>query len=484
MKSPHRFLAFSSSALAALALTVSANAQNYTWTAGANSSWDTTGSWTPSGPPGSTGDIVGSTTSNTAQIDSGTRSVNNISITSQSFNVVGASTSGTSAVLVVNGNITKAGTGSVVFRDSTGPLYMNVLGNVSASGANLRFGSNSTLGITGLTIGGTTTLAGSSGTVLSINMVNGGTAFLNAVNFTAAANLNIRETNVSGTSTVRVTSLSGASGIVQNSSSNGGGASALSTLQIDSNASTTFAGTIRNNGGSDLSTLALVKSGTGSQTLTGANTYSGGTTITAGSLILTGVGAIGTGSLAVGQGGTFDISGLTAGTYTHGAALSGGGTINATGKTFVANGTVNPGDGIGQLNVTGNLTLGSTSATTLTINGTTGGSFDSIAATGALNYGGALSLSFGSLFTSGIVDLNLIDFGSFSNAFSSVTLTGAYAGGLSLVGNLWSGEVGGQMFTFDQATGLLNTAAVPEPGTMALLGLGLAAVLWRSRKRA
>ena len=484
MKSPHRILSVLSSTAAVLAVAVTVNAQNYTWTPSATTSWDSAGSWSPSGPPVSTGDIVSSPSGGTAQIESGTRTINNINLTSQSFNVVGAATSGTSSALIINGSVNKAGTGTVVFRDSTGPLFVSIAGGASVSGGNLRFGSNSTQGIAGLSIGGTTTIAGSTATSLTINMVNGGTAYLNAVTFSTNANFNIRETTNSGTSTVRVTSLSGATGVLQNSGANGGGSGALGILQIDTVTSSTFGGVIRNNGGSDLSALAMVKSGNGSQVLTNTNSYSGGTLITAGSLILTGTGSIGNGSLAVSQGATFSVSGLTAGTYTHGAALSGGGTINASGKTFVANGTVNPGDGVGTLSVTGNLTLGSIASTTLTINGTTGGSFDTIAVTGALAYGGGLSLSFGSIMGSGITNLDLIDFGSFSGAFSSVTLTGAYAGALSLVENIWSGDVGGQTFTFDQSTGVLNTTAVPEPGTMALLGLGLAVLLWRRSARA
>lgn len=469
-----------------LALAVAANAQNYTWTGTtASQSWDNSAFWSPTGPPVSTGSIVNPVATGTAaiQIDSGTRTIANITLSS-AMTVIGASTSGTSSQLVLTGSLTKSGANTVSFRDSTGPLGVEIQNGINISGGTLRFGTSSVT-LSGLTVSGTTTMAGSGATTLGINMVNGGTANFGSVNFTGASNFNIRDTAVSGTSAVRVTSLSGNTGSVQNNgTTGGGGADSLGILIVDTVSTSTFGGVIRNNNNAAANTLALVKSGVGMQVLTNANTYTGGTTVTAGTLVLTGTGSIGTGGLAVGQGGIFDISGLTAGTYTHGAALSGGGTINATGKTFIANGTVNPGDGIGQLSVTGNLTLGSSAATTLAINGTTGGSFDSIAATGALSYGGALSLSFGSLFTSGIVDLNLIDFSSFSGAFSSVTLTGAYAGGLSLAGNLWSGEVGGQTFTFDQATGLLNTTAVPEPGTMALLGLGLAAVLWRSRKRA
>ena len=62
-----------------------------------------------------------------------------------------------------------------------------------------------------------------------------------------------------------------------------------STLTVGSgNATATFAGVLRNNGG----TLAFTKIGTGTQTLSGLNTYSGGTNVQNGTLRLSATGAV------------------------------------------------------------------------------------------------------------------------------------------------------------------------------------------------
>jgi len=91
---------------------------------------------------------------------------------------------------------------------------------------------------------------------------------------------------------------------------------------------------------------ALTKAGTGTLTLSGANTFTGGTTVNAGTLAVNG-------SLA---------SGVTVGSS---GTLGGSGTI--TGATTV-NGRLAPGNSIGTLTVTGNLTFGSGSTHAVEIN--------------------------------------------------------------------------------------------------------------------
>ena len=111
-------------------------------------------------------------------------------------------------------------------------------------------------------------------------------------------------------------------------------------------------------------TGSVIQRGSSAQTiLSGANTYSGGTDVQSGLLLLTGQGRVGTGSLAVAGGATFDLGGTTASTV---AGLSGEGLIKGGGQLAVASASANTFNG--QLwNVavrhsgTGSLTLGGNS---------------------------------------------------------------------------------------------------------------------------
>ncbi|MGJ3647632.1 autotransporter-associated beta strand repeat-containing protein [Sphingomonas sp. GlSt437] len=81
------------------------------------------------------------------------------------------------------------------------------------------------------------------------------------------------------------------------------------TIGVD-NGSGTFDGTLQNNNIPN-STLVLIKTGTGTQTLTGNNTYTGSTTISGGMLALGGNGTLG--STEITNNAAFDISGHTGG---------------------------------------------------------------------------------------------------------------------------------------------------------------------------
>jgi len=83
----------------------------------------------------------------------------------------------------------------------------------------------------------------------------------------------------------------------------------------------TFGGLILNTSG----TVALVKIGTGIQTLSGSNSYSGGTTISSGTLRLGNANALGTGALTM-NGGTLDLAGISI----NAAGFSGSGTVRST----------------------------------------------------------------------------------------------------------------------------------------------------------
>jgi autotransporter-associated beta strand protein len=99
-------------------------------------------------------------------------------------------------------------------------------------------------------------------------------------------------------------------------------------------------------------TGSLIKNGAGTLTINSGTTYGGATTISGGKLALAGSGTLAnTPTIIVGASTTFDVSGLTASSYTLGSVqtVGGSGTILSTGKTVVANGTLSPGNSPGTL---------------------------------------------------------------------------------------------------------------------------------------
>ena len=121
------------------------------------------------------------------------------------------------------------------------------------------------------------------------------------------------------------------------------GVSGTPTLTVgDNDATSTFAGVIKNTAG----TLALIKIGSGTLTLSGTNSYSGSTLVNEGTLALVAPGSIGNSPLiSVAAGATFDAgSGFTLGA---GQTLAGAGTVLSA---VTVAGAVSPGiAGIGTL---------------------------------------------------------------------------------------------------------------------------------------
>lgn len=138
--------------------------------------------------------------------------------------------------------------------------------------------------------------------------------------------------NMVGGNIITVDALTG-SGTIQNNNNWGVG---VFTVGVNSG-SGTFAGLLTDAGGQ----VALVKAGTGTQTLTGTNTYSGGTTVNGGTLRVMNTSGSGTGSGAV--------------TVNGGATLAGSGTVAGT-LTVNPDGALVPGASVGTLTV-GSLTM-------------------------------------------------------------------------------------------------------------------------------
>jgi autotransporter-associated beta strand protein len=274
------------------------------------------------------------------------------------------------------------------------------------------------------------------------------------------------------------------------------------------NGTATFNGVIRGAGGGanntsqDAGRIALVKTGTGTQTLTGANTYSNGTTISGGTLLINNTSGSGTGSGAV--------------LVQNGGTLGGTGTITTTGLTVQSGGTLAPGNSPGNLTVNGPVVLsagslfgvevnvggvtsvgnGTNGTDLLTVNGT-------IDLTGALltgTYGGGLNNLFqGNLSADNMTwivnnddpnqgPLDLIT-GTFANTTPSPGLTGLFGT------PAYFGSVGGQpvavfynsQFGQTNAGGLsggndLLLIAIPEPSRALLALLALVPLVMRRRK--
>ena len=257
-----------------------------------------------------------------------------------------------------------------------------------------------------------------------------------------------------------------------------------STLTVGANGgSGNFSGTLANN----TNTLALVKTGAGTQILSGANTYNAGTTVSGGTLLAENTTGSGTGTGTV--------------TVSSGATLGGNGFIApAAGNSITINGTLNvgvPGESSGQA-----LSLALTGAGNLALNGTTLLNLFTNTGTGTLNGTGATDLLQVSAPTWSNVTLGgsstltvatslnastfiagdswrLFDWSGILGGTAPVEGTNGFSAiNLPILGAGYSWDVS-QLFT----TGVITVSGVPEPGRAVLLLLGLLGLISRRRRR-
>ncbi len=231
------------------------------------------------------------------------------------------------------------------------------------------------------------------------------------------------------------------------------------------NQSGSFGGVLSQSG----DTLKLIKTGTGTQTLSGNNSYTGATTVNQGTLALTGAGDISEStSIDVKSGATLDVSGLGSWSLAGGQTLKGNGAV--IGNTTV-NGTLAPGNSIGQLTVNGDVTLAGTSDFEINQDSTTADLLLVQGTNGALTYGGVLNVTSLGTGAYGLNQtFNLFDFTSSSGEFTSVNLPSL------------AGQPG---YSWD--TSALYTAGtitvIPEPATVGMIGLVGAMALLRRRMK-
>ncbi|MFM9960443.1 MAG: beta-propeller fold lactonase family protein, partial [Planctomycetaceae bacterium] len=176
------------------------------------------------------------------------------------------------------------------------------------------------------------------------------------------------------------------------------------TIGANNDATPSFSGVIANGSG----TVALTKTGTGTQTLSGASTYTGATTVSGGRLNVNGSTASGS-AVTVQSTGTLGGTGTVAGTV-----------------SVQSVGTVSPGLNLtpGLLN-SGSVTFVSGSTFVVEINGSTtaGTDYDQLNVTGTVDLGGAMLSASGSIASSPgqqivIINNNLAD--PVTNTFSGL----------------------------------------------------------------
>ena len=317
---------------------------------------------------------------------------------------------GTLALNQSNGTTTLSGantyTGATTVSGGTLSLTGSLTGsNVSTSGGGLV--SESATGVIGGT--GTTFTQGSSGTSIlaGANTYTGGTTVTAGTLKTTGAGtlgattsgltVNGGTLDLSGTSQT-VANLSGTGGIILNSA-----ATTASTLTFGSdNAANTFSGTIEDNSGTG-GTLAIVKQGTGVESLGGTISNTGGFTVGNGVAYLTNGNNPGAGALTFGTAGAANNTALVFSqngrTFSNAITTQGTGGTNTIqsqggGQGFTFSGPVTLGNNLTFRTVGGSDSLNETGAITGTGNLETNVSTTSVnTATSASGTGGTITLS-------------------------------------------------------------------------------------------
>ena len=346
-------------------------------------------------------------------------------------------------------------------------------------------------GITKTATSGSVTINGNNTNPLTVALASSSSQTWSNASTTTA--LNIGTTIITGTTAAALVSLGS------------------NTLTLDGDGNFNFGVNGATNNVVTGATGSLIKNGNGTLTINSRTNYGGTTTISGGKLALAATGSIAsTSRIIVGASTTFDVTGLTDSSYTLGASqtVGGSGTILATDKTIVANGTLSPGNSPGTLTQDGGtLQLGVGGDYNWQIHDAVGAAGTGYDTTNLIN-GATLDLSLlsaGNTYNINLwslsalgpdVDGDAINFNNAVNQSWTLFSTGTAISGFNT--NLFtintgafngtsgfSNALGGGVFSVglgDSNTDLvLNFTAVPEPGAAFLGSLGMLAFLRRRR---
>jgi len=535
------------SVISGLAL-ASADAATYSFSSTGTFLWSNTSSWTVSGTTPST--VPGSADSISTNgigtggvvlsIDGTNRTITNLDFLDggNAFTIQGASGAGGTS-LTVTGTLTKASSNSLSVRSNTSttnPLTLTINELVVNGGGNAIFGTGANTGLAAFTAT-TLRLSGATNVRMYFGKIVSGTANIQNVNIDQGQLSVYGGSVVSGTQTLATNSISGSTGFISSANSSSGTNTATGILLLNSVGTSTFSGTILDVAGTvgvgTTATLALVKSGTGTQILGGANTYSGGTTLNDGILQL---GTGGTNGSIVGNVATTSSSAILAinrsNAYTYSGTISGSGQVKQigtgtttltgihsyTGTTTISQGTLLL--SAASNNIAGSAAIDIASGASLNVAGVTGGftlaSVQTLKGTGTvvgnLTTGSGSTLSPGNspgtLSVTGNVTLGdfthmTYDQGDLIAVSGSLTLGNSfsltatsdlaagnydiftYTGSLFNAGDLstWTASGLSRSYSFLSDGDSVFLSVVPEPQTYVLAGLGLGVLLWRSRVR-
>ncbi len=475
-----KIVALSAAILTSALFPSASYATNYTFIGGSGLVWSGSTFWSPTGAPLTAADnVVGNTAATAITVD-GSYTFGDFTPTLTGWLVRGSPTvnssltmdeitiAPTSATISFNfaNHVSAAFTYDITARKVT-------LDGTSGFAPTINFGAitGSQQQLTNLSIteGISYNGAGNANFVVT-NDIN-----IGLISYTSAAGtktMNLVNTgSINATRTITTLGISGSSSSALSIRTQNSTASAFTqtgTLVIDvasGTAYTTNAVITNGTGGAGANTVAVIKKGSGTQAFTATSgTYTGGTQINAGTLLVNNASgnAIGTGNITVATQGTLGGTGFIALT---------------SGNTVTVSGAIAPGDGgIESLNIANDVVwnggvawkfeLGSAnSCDQLLITGAGNELLKGTGSTWGFNFQntGVVGQTYVLIDWAGTTDFLASDF-SFTGLASG--LTGSFA-------------LNGSQLEF-------TTVAVPEPGTVALLGVGLltVGVVFRRRLRA
>lgn len=472
--------------------TVYLNGSGYTLGSSGGSVLTVSGTASTASPLGILGTAAGTNTINSniatvAQTVTGAGAVNYLTLSNSSnlnmngnftFNLNAATNNiqafgfniGAGSTLVMSGSLVTNNTGASTdlrfIKAGLGTLAISGSSNTSVAGMGLRITGGTVEVRSGGSLGSAVITIDSTANDKSIILANSGVVMNNALNYlnsTGSAVVTVGGSNTSGTVAFN-------SSVSLSYASAGAGDALLTRFTATSAGRVEFNGRIQNNGVGASRQGGIYKVGDGTVVLTGSNIYTMGTVVHEGTLLVnnTAGSGVGTGAVRVDSGGT----------------LGGTGTLApATDTNITINGTLSPGDsaasgGVGTLNFTlggtGKLEFGATSVFSLqsgdTINFTSAGNWITVAS-------GAVIDPLGAGWTAGVA----YTIASGINVEPG-TVWALSAAALS-AGWVLDTSFGGNGFDVIGNNLQVQFAAVPEPSTIALAGLGLVVALRMVRRR-